>query len=188
MFENNVFFLGARSASVGPRGVRQPPAAWEKAPKAGQGASWAERSALSPARRRRDANPGILRGASGAQAPLRPARGSCAPLEGGGGRACRERTSCHVAPRPLVWRCVEGGMGPVDRALCPLAAGPTGSCPQPKLGRLRAAPASPWVLPRARAGWEWREFRSASCKTCSQWERKSEWLPASPKSVDSATD
>lgn len=53
MFENNVFFLGARSAAVGPWGVRQAPAAWEKAPKAGQGASWAERSPLSQPRRRR---------------------------------------------------------------------------------------------------------------------------------------
>ena len=87
MFENNVFFLGARSASVGPRGVRQPPAAWEKAPKAGQGASWAERSALSPARRRRDATPRHPAGSLGRTGPAEACEGLLCPAGGRWGQS-----------------------------------------------------------------------------------------------------
>ena len=82
MLENNIFFLGARSASVVPWGVCQPSADWEKAPEAGQGASWAERSALSQPRGRRGATLAILR-----EAPHpghRAGQGLLCPSGGGG--------------------------------------------------------------------------------------------------------
>lgn len=110
MLENNIFFLGARSASAGPRGVCQPPADWEKAPEAGQGASWAERSVLSQPRGRRGATLAILQEAPTPDTgPEEALRGSSAPLGGGPGMRdrlqrghlvplCRGR----VAPRPTV--------------------------------------------------------------------------------------
>ena len=110
MLENNIFFLGARSASVGPRGVCQPPADWEKAPEAGQGASWAERSALSQPRGRRGATLAILRETPHprTQGPRRPARGSSAPLGGGHGTETAERTPHALVPcgseKSLHWK------------------------------------------------------------------------------------
>ena len=113
MLENNIFFLGARSASVGPRGVCQPPADWEKAPEAGQGASWAERSALSQPRGRRGATLAILRDTPHprTQGPRRPARGSSAPLGGGHGTETAERTPHALVPWPCGTKAhsVEGG-------------------------------------------------------------------------------
>ena len=99
-------------------------------------------------------------------------RGAPLPLWGWGTgqRLQREHLMplCRVAPRPTTWK----EDGPV--VLCPLTSGTMGSSPRPRLGRLRAAAEPPprpippqphpLALPRARAGWEWRGFRSALLK------------------------
>lgn len=96
MFENNVLFLGARSASVGPRGDRQPPAA-------GENSKGRPRHFLGGVKRRglpqgrRDGALAILLGALMHKGPREACEGSPCPLEGRRDRACRERTPCDMA-------------------------------------------------------------------------------------------
>lgn len=198
MLENNIFFLGARSASVGPRGVCQPPADWEKAPEAGQGASWAERSALSQPRGRRGATLAILRETPHprTQGPRRPARGSSAPLGGEHGTETAERTPHALVPCGTKAHHVEGGWscGPLpthfrDYGHQPSAqAGKTQSCcrttPPPY-----PPPTTPPGPPQSQSRLGVERVQKCSSKTCSHWERKSQGFPASPEEdAGSATE
>lgn len=105
------------------------------------------------------------------QGPRRPARGSSAPLEVGHGTETAERTLHALVPCGTKAHRVEGGWVLWSSAhslqgLWTAALGPgweDSELLQNHHPTLSPQP-HPLALPRARAGWEWRGFRSALLK------------------------